>query len=100
MFEIPFTQYLLPDGRRRPIGFGVEGETEAKARAVLDHGWVFEAEILTTGEISLTVSDGEDDRAIVVVANGPGMAAAVEGLVAEAHTEREKERECDGQEVA
>ena len=49
-FSIPFTQYLLPDGRVRPERFDVVGHTAVAAKAMVSHGLRFEAEILTTGQ--------------------------------------------------
>jgi len=88
-YEIPFTQYLLPDGRKRSMSFAVKGESARKAMQIVDAGLLFEAEILTTGEVSLTVHDPdlEEDIAIVVVPNGPGMTDAVESLIEQATTQ-------------
>ena len=81
--EIPFTQYLLPDGRTRPMRVPVVGDIAEKADKILKHGWRFEAEILTTGQVSLTVFDGEEDEnvAIEIIKNGPLVTKAVDRLV-------------------
>ena len=81
--DIPFTQYLLPDGRKRAVEFSVSGEEAIIARRVLDKGLRFEAEVLTTGEVSLTIFDPEkeEDVAIEVVPNGPEVPKAVSALV-------------------
>jgi hypothetical protein len=87
LYEIPFTQYLRPDGRQRQAGFPAEGKTYVDAMAMMIRkGYRFEAEILTTDEVSLTVFDPgrEEDIAIEVVANGPDVIKAVARLVASA----------------
>ena len=83
---IPFTQYLQPNGRQREERFTIASyEIKSLAQEVIDFGWVFECELLTTGLASLTVSDGEEDKCVVLVKNGPEMIEAVEKLVVRAH---------------
>lgn len=83
--SIPFTQYLLPDGRTRPISIKRDQLTEVKANAILDKGFRFEAEMLLTGDISLTIHDpkNEEDVAIEVCKNGPEVPKAVDKLILE-----------------
>lgn len=83
MSEIPFTQYLLPDGRKRETGIDRPDEVAAKAQRIIDAGHRFEAEVLTTGDVSLTIHNiaDEEDVAIKVVPNGPGVGEAVDELV-------------------
>lgn len=82
---IEFTQYLLPDGRRTTSEIERGAEVEAKAREIIDAGYRFECEVLRTGHVSLTIADPreEEDVAIVVVPNGPGIGEAVDKLVSE-----------------
>lgn len=74
--SIPFTQYLLPDGRRRDEAIDRPGEIEAIANRFIAAGGRYECEILTTGEVSLTAVkevDGEEqDVGIVLCPNAPG----------------------------
>jgi len=52
---IPFTQYHLPNGRRTQEEFETDSAAiEALAHKVIEEGGRFEAEILTTGEVSVT----------------------------------------------
>ncbi len=81
-YRIPFVQYMRPNGRR------VEGDScpvninlAPKVQDIRDNGWVFECEVLTTGQVSLTVSDGEEDVGIELSVNGPSVADAIERLV-------------------
>lgn len=81
---IPFTQYLLPDGRRQTITIERSPEIEAKAATIIAAGLRFETEVLSDGAtVSLTVSDPveEEDVAIELVPNGPGIPDAVDRLV-------------------
>lgn len=90
---IPFTQYLRPDGRKRPCSIDMPADVEALAFKFIEDGGWFEVEELTTGHASLTacrVVDGEPgDIAIRVVENGPPVLTAVEELVREAAAWRE-----------
>jgi hypothetical protein len=85
---IPFTQYVLPNGRKKLIHIVRPPEVVATAQEVAAMGGRFECEILTTGHVSLTCVgeiDGEEsDVAIEVVANGPGIPEAVDRLVEKA----------------
>lgn len=79
---IPFTQYLLPSGKRREVTIEVAPEVAAKARAIIARGLCFECELLRTGEVSLTITDPEGgDLDIRVRPNGPGIREAVEDLI-------------------
>jgi len=81
---IPFTQYLRPDGRQRDIQIEVPPQVVADAHALVCSGYHLECEVLRTGEVSLTVFDPteEEDIAIEVVPNGPGVREAVARLIA------------------
>ena len=82
-FTIPFTQYLRPDGRKRRVFFDVLGDVAEQSKAIIDRGWLFEVEELTTGEVSLTVFDPESqvNVSIEVVRNGPEVVSAIDRLV-------------------
>jgi len=82
--SIPFTQYLRPDGRTRPVTVDRPADIEALAKKVIDKGWTFCIEELRTGEVSMTVSDGEVDVAVRLCDNGPSVPAMIDELVKEA----------------
>lgn len=84
---IPFTQYHLPDGRKSLVTIDRPEEVESKAREVIAQGYVFEAEVLTTGEVSFTVADPTEgvDICIEVTTNGPEALGAVDRLVRSAY---------------
>jgi hypothetical protein len=86
---ISFTQYLRPDGRRKEGGFDRPEEIEELAKGLQARGVYFDAEVLRTGQVSLTAEREDDDGevdllAIEVVANGPGIGQAVDRLIREA----------------
>ena len=80
---IPFTQFKQPHGIRVSRTVSRPKNIERLAWEFIDRGGRFEAEILTTGEVSLTACmvDGEADLAIEIVPNGPEVTAAVDRLV-------------------
>ena len=86
---IPFTQFLLPDGRQKPATLPVSAKLARVARELIEGGHEFHAEILTTGEVSLTCFDPREevDIAIEVCANGPEVPKAVERLILSAKEE-------------
>lgn len=88
-YRMPFTQHLLPDGRKREVWIDMDASVGETAQYLIDCGCRFECELLRTGEVSLTAElDDEDGEtrvlAMEILPNGPGVRAAVERLVAEA----------------
>lgn len=81
MAAIEFTQYIMPYGRPQPVSIDRPDEIAAKAKAITDEGYRFECEVLSTGEVSLTVCDDDGDLDIEVVPNGPSVPEAVDRLI-------------------
>jgi len=79
--SIEFTQYLLPNGRKRTVRIERPIEIEALADEIVMSNLVFETEMLMTGQISLTVSNREEDLDSEIVPNGPEVPLAVDRLV-------------------
>jgi hypothetical protein len=83
---IPFTQYLLPNGKTKKIQISLDLETEDLANQFIEAGGCFEAEMLTDYKtVSLTacfvVDDEMQDIASEVIENGPEVPEAVKRLV-------------------
>lgn len=81
---IYFTQYCLPDGHKKRISIERPEEVEVKAHYLIDRGCYFEAEILTTGMVALYAyrrDDEDNELAIEVTPNAPGVGEAVDKLV-------------------
>ena len=79
---IPFTQFLIPDGRTREVSIARSKEVERKAQQILAAGFVFECEHLSTGDVSFTITDGaKGDVAVEICPNGPAVPEAVDRLV-------------------
>ncbi len=88
--SISFTQFLMPDGRKRQTSIDRPPAIELLALSLSDAGHRFEIEMLTTGEVSMTVeADGEDGEDIVrshkICANGPAVLEKIDAMVTEAH---------------
>lgn len=81
MPKIPFIQYLKPNGGKRPIYIDRPEHVATKAAFIRQHGFHLAIEILTTEEISMTVSDRWGDYAFQVVDNGPPVPPAVDHLI-------------------
>lgn len=84
---IPFTQYLLPDGRQRRMRVNRNQETERRAGELMAAGYEFTCEILTTGEVSLECALRGDEEPLVsaVCENGVLVLNAVDKLIADAY---------------
>lgn len=85
--SIPFTQYLLPDGRKQRIEIDMPNDVEEKAMRLLKDGCYFDIEVLTTGEISMTCMKGDDLISMVICANGPAVIDSVRKIVEMAITQ-------------
>lgn len=82
MSTIPFTQYMLPHGRKVSVSIEVADDVAAKAAELIAQGVCFECEVLTTGQVSLTITDPDlGDLDIRIRQNGPGIREAVEDMV-------------------
>ena len=58
---IPFTQYMLPDGQRKKVSMPCQKVTHTKACQIMEAGFAFEIEILSTGMVSATITDKRGD---------------------------------------
>jgi len=83
MQDVPFTQFLRPDGRTRAVVISMPDEVADKARSIIANGLRFECEELMTGVVSLTISDNEKDLAQELCENGPEVPKLVEKLITE-----------------
>jgi len=82
---IQVTQYILPNGRKEQIEVERPPEIEALAKRFVDAGGKYEAEILTTGQVSLTAVypvDGEPQDVVIKVGSmGSDLLAMTDDLI-------------------
>jgi hypothetical protein len=78
---IPFTQYLRPDGRKRPVEIDMPPPIEHLALQFIKAGGRYECEELRTGQVSFTAVFDDDDIALELCQNGPDVPCAVEMVV-------------------
>jgi len=98
--EVDVIQFMRPSGRQNPtstiLPFDLQDEYDRMRLA----GCRFEAEVLSTGEVSVTIFDTHEeiDIAIAVLPNGPGVQPAMARMLAYnfAPTEQEKGVTHDG----
>lgn len=66
-------QFLMPNGRQHPNSTELPIATKVDYDDMVKQGCRFEAEMLTTGHVSVTISNPqtEEDIDISVTANGP-----------------------------
>lgn len=81
MSEIPFTQFLRPDGRQVGVSIERPAEISNAALRIIERGYRFECEHLTTGHASFTIAKDGEDHDIEVVSNGPDVPPAIDRLV-------------------
>jgi hypothetical protein len=84
-FNIPFTQYLMPFGRKVEVTIARPKEVYDKAMDIIKAGYRFEIEMLTTGLVSMTIAGNDDDHDIEVVTNGPEVLMAVDRMITRFH---------------
>jgi hypothetical protein len=82
---IPFTQYLRPDGRKKPVTISRPAEIEQMANDIINAGYWFECEELVNGVVSFTITDDDDDHAAEVCHNGPNVPDVVDRMISEFH---------------
>ena len=79
---IPFTQYLLPHGSQQAVSVERPQSVMDRAAEIIDKGFVFEIEILTTNDVSMTITHPEyGDMLFQICANNEKVPAAVDRLV-------------------
>lgn len=81
MNTIEVIQFLRPNGQRQVITTEVSDEAFAKYQELRRLGCEVHAESLTTGEVSMTVSNGHDDIDIFVCQNGPPVIQNLEAML-------------------
>jgi len=87
MKPIPFTQYLLPNGRTKEITIDRPGDIAELAEKFIQVGGRFAAEILMTGQIALYAEkeDKEEEPvAMEIIPNGPEVIEAVDKIIKKA----------------
>lgn len=85
--EIPFTEHVLPDGRKRRQKTSCPPGQEGLVQRLLLAGYSFHAEVLRTGHVSMTVERNDDDPpiAIEICENSEsGMTAGLNALLLDA----------------
>lgn len=81
---IQFTQFMRPDGRRKPVTIDRPEEVADKAALVIEAGGRFAVEHAWTGHASFTCEWRDQDIAIKVCENGPAVLDAVDRVVEDA----------------
>lgn len=79
--EIEVIQYLLPDGRKNKSTTNISDEYKEQYDDMMLHGYNLAAEILRTGEVSITIENNEDDVDIEIVRNGPEIQYIIEKML-------------------
>ena len=80
--EVEVIQFLRPDGRKRLCMTTLNYDLHVEYAAMQLQGWKFEAEVLTTSEVSLTITSEDRDEAVVIVPNGLAVPEALARMLA------------------
>jgi hypothetical protein len=84
MKPIPFTQYLLPDGRKKSITIERPDDIADMAEKIIETGeGQFTSEVLQTGDVSFAFETDEEDLVLDVCPNGPEVLDSVDFVVKE-----------------
>lgn len=86
--SILFTQYYMPNGRQKHKTFDSDPKTEKLAHEMLDFGFTFDVEILSTGMISMTCMAPDKEETCLaseISTNGPEVVEKVQSLVRNAY---------------
>lgn len=90
MPDVEFIQYKTPDGRQVLVNIDCTQKVYDKAMEIENLGYLFEAEVLQTGEVSFTIHDPaeEMDMAIEVCSNDTAVPETIDKLIMEFNFER------------
>jgi hypothetical protein len=78
---VAVTQFLKPDGIRRNLQIKLSRDYEKKAAQIINDGYCFECEVLSTLEVSFSISNGEEDVYIEIAEKRPGALEALEKVI-------------------
>lgn len=81
VYPVLFTQFLKPDGARTAVQTFVDDSLKTKVKNIRKSGFEFHIEILTTGQVSGTISDNDGDYAFFVCDNGPEVPMNIEKMI-------------------
>lgn len=76
-YIVEITQFMRPSGRTVATSTPLPVNTKTKYFDMLKANCHFEAEVLSTGEISLTVSNSTSDVDCEITSNGPEVQAGL-----------------------
>ncbi len=82
--SIPFTQYLMPNGKQKEVSIEMPSDIEATAHDLLGKGCRFDIEMLSTGLVSMTCEKGDEVLAIEICENNEKILTGVETIVKQA----------------
>lgn len=82
-FVAETTQYMLPDGRRVPQHIALDASLQPRYDDLRACDCRIAAEVLTTGDVSVTLEHEEGDYNIRVVPNDDSVRRAIEEMLRE-----------------
>lgn len=85
LYEIQFTQFLLPDGEQRQEKIARPKEIYDLAMPCIYKGGRFTVEMLQNGVISLACEYDDEDICMEISENGPDITEKVDKLVKDSH---------------
>jgi hypothetical protein len=81
----------MPNGRQEQVTTELPASSALEYTEMRKAGCRFEAEMLVTGEISVTITKGENDLDISLTVNGPAVQAGMAAMLSR-HMWRKKAR--------
>lgn len=80
-FTAEVKQYLRPDGRVRMVTTELPLELKPFYDDMREHQCQLEAEVLTTGQVSITVTGPDADLDFSITENGPSLQPGLEAML-------------------
>jgi hypothetical protein len=81
MKQIPFTQFLMPNGEQRTISIPLEDDCFEKYKEISACGCRLTAEMLRTGECSFCIEHPDGDFDCRICPNGPQVPILVTEMI-------------------
>lgn len=80
-FVIEAIQYLRPNGRKKSISTSLSDDFQPAYEKMCDAGYRLELEVLSTGMVSATISNDEEDIAISLTKNNNEVNRGIEKML-------------------
>ncbi len=81
MITVDVKQYMRPDGRMKQVTAQLPDQYIDAYNEMTDAGFWFEAEVLQSSQVAISIANDVSDVDGVLVENGPGISGGMEDML-------------------